>query len=184
MVKRSCAVAATLIVSAAAGILIAPASASAATPDGCVSDTFNEVTQEGSPTYSSTGSAAGKYNASTSTSTLSYSLTTTTSRSTSWSTGGSATISWGVGQVQANTSYTVTTSTSTGKTYTDTLSVPGHDYGYTQPKVEYRDFDISEYQTTGSCTTSKVKDYGILHAITASPFFSECVASSACTPKP
>lgn len=151
----------------------------------CQPDPYIKVAAYGSPTYSGIGSTAGKYNADTVRSTLSFALSLTTSRSTSWSVGGSASVDWGIAQIEANTNYNVTKTSETGKTVTNTMSVPGHYYGYTQPKVEYRRFTIKKYQTPGNCGPDYVTvDYGIMNAITAVPFFAECVATSACTPKP
>ena len=151
--------------------------------NGCAPSTVRKVVQTGIY-YSSIGSAAGKYNPSTVTSTLSYSLSKTTQRSTALQVGASMTLTWAVAQVEANTSYTVTNTTTTGSTVTDTLSVPSHYYGYDQPKVEYRTYHIYDRETNPDCTYSTGNDYGYVNAITAYPFFSACVATSACTPKP
>jgi hypothetical protein len=175
-----------LTVAAMAGVFSLPAAASAATahPDGCAPDTYVVVSTVGGPSYSSTGSAAGKYNGGTAASTLALALATTTQRATNWEVSGGATVGWGILQVEAKYSYNITTTTIKLRTVTDTLQVPGHYYGYAQPKVEYRNFSIEEHQTTPQCGDSTIADYGILHAITADPFFSECTATAACTPKP
>jgi hypothetical protein len=154
-------------------------------PMACSPEPYDKVTPTGSPFYASEGVAAGKRNGSTTTSTLSVSLSLTTARSTSWSTGGSITIEAGIAKIEAHTSYDVTKTTSVNKTVTDTVAVPGGYYGYAQPKAEYRRFILQRMRTPGNCGPDVVDtNYGTLSAIVANPFFAECVAKSACTPKP
>ncbi|GAB2479092.1 hypothetical protein GCM10027265_32580 [Jatrophihabitans fulvus] len=155
----------------------APASAA------CAPDPGTAVKQTGI-SYLSTGSAAGKRNGSTQTSTLSVSLSLTKTQSSAWQVGGGASVDFGVAKVEANTNYTVTRTTAVNKTVTDTVSVPGHYYGYAQPKAEVRTFHIYNYETTPQCGYAVTHDYGYFDAITAAPFFAECVATSPCTPKP
>jgi hypothetical protein len=164
---------------------VAPAVAQSVKPFMCAPDPWTQVDQVGSPTYQSLGPAAGKYNASTASSTLSYALTKTTTRSSSVEAGGSMSLGWAIAKVELSFSYTVTSSTTTGTTVTDTVVVPGHDYGYDQPKVEVRRFHVRAMQYSGaSCAGTVTKDYGYVDAITTYPFFSSCVAKAACTPKP
>lgn len=150
---------------------------------GCPPDTWRVVKQVG-VFYRSTGTAAGKYNGSTVKSTLSISLSLTQARSSAWEVSGGASVDFGIASVEAATSYTVTKTTTINKTVTDTVVVPSHYYGYSQPKAEYRTYHIYNEQQTPTCGTRVSYDYGYFDAITASPFFSECVATSPCTPKP
>jgi len=174
---------AALLATAWAAIVPGTTVAHAAT-ESCPIEYWYEVHQSGSPWYASIGSAAGKYNASTASSTLTIALSQTTQRSTKWAVSAGASLSWGIAKVEASTSYDVTNTTSTGVTVTDQVVVPGHYYGYAQPKVEYRRFHITYMSDTPQCGVRTVKDYGYLDAITAYPFFAECVATTACTPKP
>lgn len=151
---------------------------------GCAPQSRTRVVQSGTPTYAAIGAAPGKYNSSSVTSTLHYTLSVTTSRSTSWTATAKASVSWGIGQVEGSTSYNVTKTTATGFSVTDDLPVPAHRYGYDQPKVEYRTFHIYQQDLMPDCTWSTSLDYGYLRAITTVPFFSSCVYTSACTPKP
>ena len=151
----------------------------------CAPDPTTVAHQSGSIFYKSIGSAVGKYNASSNTSTLSLSLSWTKNQSSSWEVGGGASVDFGVAQVEANTNFNVTKSTGTTKTSTDTVSVPGHYYGYAQPKAEYRTFHIYTERTNGNCQgTTITRDYGYFDAITSVPFYAECVGKSQCTPKP
>jgi hypothetical protein len=150
----------------------------------CAPQERTMVVQSGTPTYASLGAAAGKYNASSSTSSLHYSFTTSTTRKTAWTGTVKASVSWGIAQVEASSSFSVESSVTAGTTVTDDLPVPGHYYGYDQPKVEYRTFHIYHQDYQPTCSWSTTLDYGYLQAITAYPFFSSCVATSACTPKP
>ena len=111
-------------------------------------------------------------------------MSQTTQRSTAWSIGASAELGWGIAKVEANTSYSVTNTTATGRTVTDPVNVPGRSYGFAQPKVEYRTFHIYEMKIIPNCRKVTGTDWGYLRAITAYPFFSECVAKVACTPRP
>ena len=149
-------------------------------------DPYNwiRVDRVGSAWYSSIGSAAGKFNASSTTSKLSITLSQTVSRSTTLEAGASMSVGWGIAQVEASFSYSVTQSTSTGVSVTDEVNVPGRHYGYAQPKVEYRRFHVRKMQNNANCSVTTAKDYGYIRAITAYPFFAECVATSPCTPRP
>jgi hypothetical protein len=148
----------------------------------CPPDPWISVEYTGIHGYNSIGSAVGKHAASSGR--LSYKMSVTKKRRTSWAIGGSATVSWGISQVEAHTSYSVTKVTRTGWTAQDTMYVPRHHYGYMEPKTEYREFHIMKEQYSGKCNVIVVKDYGVLKAITAYPFFSECVATNPCTPRP
>lgn len=171
-------------VALAGSIVFLPESPAQAGSAACAPNDRTLVSQSGSPTYSSIGPAAGKYNGGSSSESLSISLTTTTSRSTGWTASASASVSWGIAKVEASYSYSVTATTSTGRTVTDVVNVASHRYGYAQPKVEYRRFHIYDVETNPNCTTSVTHDYGYLNAITTYPFFSECVSTSPCTPRP
>jgi hypothetical protein len=59
-----------------------------------------------------------------------------------------------------------------------------HNYGYAQQKAQITRYHIYDYSTTPQCTNVVTTDYGYLDAITAYPFFSECHATSPCTPQP
>jgi hypothetical protein len=168
---------------AASVTVLAPALAPAASA-ACAPREWTSVAQSGSPTYASLGTAVGKRNASPNPSTLQYAMSQTTKRSTSWTVGAKATVGWGIAKVEASFSYTVTKETTTGVTVTNTMNVPGKYWGYMQPKVEYRYFRIKDQSLRPDCTVRTDKDYGTLKAITAYPFFAECVAKTACTPKP
>ncbi|MBN0049095.1 hypothetical protein JS756_34455 [Streptomyces actuosus] len=111
-------------------------------------------------------------------------MSTTKAKSTTWSSelGGSA--SWGIARVEAKAGREITKSTSTGKTVTNWMDVPGGKYGYTTPKIERTKYVIEKWQDTPRCTPRFLGNMGKLRGITAYPFFSECIASRACTPKP
>ncbi|WP_307054257.1 hypothetical protein [Streptomyces achromogenes] len=111
-------------------------------------------------------------------------MTTTTARASSWHGSGGLSFDWGIVKIEGETGHDVTKTTSTGKTVSNTLNVPGHYYGYTTPKVERRHFDIDKYEETPACKPRHLAKSGWSDAITAYPFFSECVGTSACTPKP
>jgi hypothetical protein len=64
------------------------------------------------------------------------------------------------------------------------MNVAGHHYGYAQPKAEKRTFHIYDWVEEKSCHIAVIKDYGYFKAITAYPFYSECVSTAPCTPKP
>jgi hypothetical protein len=164
--------------------IAAPTAAGAAVtaPSHCPPETNVVVREEGSPRYATLASSAGKYNASSTPSNMQYALTTTTERSTTWSIGGTASVSWGIAKIEASTRYDVTDKVGTGRTVTDILNVPGRSYGYVTPTVEYRYFHIVKETDTPKCTTKVTQDYGVVEAITAVPFFRECVAKGPCTP--
>ena len=152
-------------------------------PTVCPADPHIVVQWTGYVGWASIGAAAGKQAARTGS--LSVALHFTQQRSTSWVINGGASLGWGIFQVDAHTSYSVVKTSETGITVIDTiLKVPGGYFAYIQPKVEYRNFDIRKEQYNGHCVTIVVKDYGILHAITTYPFYSECVARTPCTPRP
>lgn len=97
--------------------------------------------------------------------------------------GASVSLSAAIATVEATTSYSVQSSVTGNKTVTDTLSVPAKRYGYEQAKVERTTFEIRQYRIGSNCRqTSQVLGY--LNGITAAPFFSSCISTSACTPKP
>ncbi|MEW2297501.1 hypothetical protein ABZ719_33175 [Streptomyces sp. NPDC006743] len=167
-----------------AGLLLAPsAAASEASPQGCPPDVWYKVVSSGA-SYEAIGSTAGKYNASSTSAILRYDLTTTKSKQTTWSAELGGSVDFGVGQVEAKTKYDVTKATTSGKTVSNTLNVPGKSYGYTTPKIERRKFTIEKYQDTANCDARFLGNMGSLGGITAYPFFSECTAKGACTPKP
>ncbi|MET9078623.1 hypothetical protein ABZX95_42360 [Streptomyces sp. NPDC004232] len=167
-----------------AGLLLAPsASAEVASPQGCPPDVWYKVVSSGA-SYEAIGSTAGKYNASPTSAILRYDLTTTKSKQTTWSASLGGSLEFGVGQVESKTQYDVTKSTTSGKTVSNTINVPAKSYGYTTPKIERRKFTIEKWQDTAKCDARFLGNMGTLGGITAYPFFSECTAKSACTPKP
>jgi len=177
----------------AVGAFAAPAASAASAPahqhatvhpNSCPPDTWVEVDDDGVSGYDSIGSAVGKYNGSSSTGTLSYASNVTSTRSTQWTASASVSVSWGIAQIHANYSYSITTTTTTGWTATDSMTVPAHQYGYIQPKVEYHTFHIWEAQQTAGCGLNDINDYGYLKAIVVYPFFSECTSTSPCNPTP
>ncbi|MEV1062607.1 hypothetical protein [Streptomyces sp. NPDC050263] len=167
-----------------AGLMTAPSAvADEAATQSCPPDVWYKVVSSGA-SYEAIGSTAGKRNASSTASILRYDLTTTKSKQTTWSFGGGLTLKWAVVEVEGKTNYDITESTTSGKTVSNTLNVPGGSYGYTTPKIERRKFTIEKWQDTPSCGARFLGDVGTLGGITAYPFFSECTARSACTPKP
>jgi hypothetical protein len=182
-VKKSAALAA---VATCVTVCIVPplvAGPAQAVAQGCVNETTYKVVPIGSAKYEAVGPAAGKHNSAPTTANLSYSITTTTSKSSTMSVGAGVSLGFAIAQVEAKTSYDITTSYSSGITVTDTLPVPGHYYGYDQPKIERRTFEIDQYRQGSGCTVTK-KNLGYLYGITAVPFWSSCIATGPCTPKP
>lgn len=166
-------------------LLLAPSAASASVPgpEGCPPDIWHKVVKI-STGYEAIGNTAGKRNGSTSTSRLTYAMSTTTSKATSWKSelGGSA--SWGIATVEAKVGRDITNSTDKGVTIQNWMDVPGGKWGYTTPKIERTTYVIERWQDTAACGARFLGNDGTLGGITAFPFFAECVASSACTPKP
>ncbi|MEU7115229.1 hypothetical protein [Streptomyces sp. NPDC046182] len=166
------------------GLLLAPsASADVQGPEACPPDVWNKVVSF-APTYESIGNTAGKRNASPTSAILRYDLSTTTTKETKWGAELGGSVSWGIGEIEAKTSFEITNSTAKGVTFANTMNVPGGKYGYTTPKIERRKFVVERWQDTSTCGARKLGNVGTLYGITAYPFFSECVASSACSPKP
>ncbi|MDX3531338.1 hypothetical protein P1P75_34350 [Streptomyces sp. ID05-39B] len=167
-----------------AGLMMAPSAAADETgTQSCPPDVWYKVVSSGA-SYEAVGSTAGKYNSSSTASILRYDLTTTRSKQTSWGAEAGGSVSWGIWQVEAKTSFDITNSTTSGKTVSNTINVPGRSYGYTTPKVERRKFTVEKWQDTPGCGARFLGNMGTLSGITAYPFFSECTARSACTPKP
>lgn len=169
----------------AAGLLLLPTgltSPAAASP--CPEEYSYNVEEWSPPEYLSTASPTGQRNGSSETSTLSYSIETKKSRSTNWAVDGGMELGWGIAKVESHTKYDVTNTVEKGVTVSTTLSVPGEHYGYVQPKVEFRRFHITYGRLGRDCKWREEKDYGVLDAITAWPFFSTCVDRSPCTPSP
>ena len=175
---------AALVLGGASVLGVSSAQASPAVVSACIPETWTVVDEVGLPTYAPIGPAAGKFNPSALMSTLVYSLSQTTARSTAWSAGASASLGFGIAEIELNTSYTVTSSTEVGKMVADNVNVPAHSYGYATPKVEFRTFHLHDMKTTPRCTTIPGTDWGDMRAITAYPFFAECVSKVACTPRP
>ncbi|MGW1930088.1 hypothetical protein [Streptomyces sp. NPDC001919] len=166
------------------GLLLAPsAAADVRGPEACPPDVWNKVVSF-APTYEAIGNTAGKRNASSTTAILRYDLTTTTTKQTTWGVELGGSVSFGIAEVEAKTSFEITNSTAKGVGFSNTMNVPGGKYGYTTPKIERRKFVVERWQDTASCGARKLGNVGTLRGITAYPFYSECVASSACTPKP
>lgn len=94
------------------------------------------------------------------------------------------TLSCAVAAAEARFTVTVTNATTIGSSVSHATSVPAHHYGYQQPKVEFRTYHVYDRETNAHCTCSTSDDYGYVNAIVTYPFFSACVATSACTPKP
>lgn len=167
-----------------AGLMVAPsAAADEIGTQGCPPDVWYKVVSSGA-SYEAIGSTAGKYNSSSAMAILRYDLTTTKSKQTTWAAELGGGVSWGIGQVEAKTSFDITSATTSGKTVSNTINVPGRSYGYTTPKVERRKFTVEKWQDTANCGARFLGNMGTLSGITAYPFFSECTAKSACTPKP
>lgn len=153
-------------------------------PNMCPADPYLRV-QETGVDYESIGSAVGKRNGSSLASNLSYATAVTTARASAEAYGAKISLDLAIADVEGSYSYTVTKTTTTGWTATDTLNVPGGYYGYIQPKVEFRSFHIALWATPGNCGNDvETMFYSNPHLIVTNPFFSECTARSACTPKP
>ncbi|MEW2084441.1 hypothetical protein [Streptomyces sp. NPDC005283] len=180
-VKRSAFAGALLL---GAGLLWAPtAVAETAGEQSCPPDVWYKVISY-APTYEAIGSTAGKYNSGPASAILRYDLVTTSSKSTTWGAEAGGSVNFGVGQVEAKTSYDITKETSRGRTVANTINVPSKKYGYTTPKIERRSFVVEKWQDTANCGARRLATMGTLKGITAYPFFSECTAARACTPKP
>ncbi|MEV7568093.1 hypothetical protein [Streptomyces tanashiensis] len=89
-----------------------------------------------------------------------------------------------VAEVQGKTSHTITDHTSSGVTVSNTINVPGRKYGYTTPKIERTTFIVEKWQDTPTCGARRLGNAGKLWGITAYPFYSECIATGPCSPKP
>jgi hypothetical protein len=151
----------------------------------CAPDYHMVVKEIGKPTYLPLASTAGKFNASNKSSTLHYSLSTTKERSTEWASGGGAGINFGIVQIEAHTDYTVTETVARGTEVSNDLDVPAKHYGYVTPTAQVRTFWITERFYTRDCVEKIDENFGVMKAITAVPFFKECVTKkeSGCTPK-
>jgi hypothetical protein len=167
-----------------AGLMMAPSAvADEAGTQSCPPDVWYKVVSSGT-SYEAIGSTAGKYNSSSTSSILRYDLTTTKSKQTSWGAEMGGSVSWGIAEVELKTNVEIINSTTSGKTVSNTINVPARSYGYTTPKIERRKFTIEKWQDTANCSARFLGNMGTLGGITAYPFFSECTASRACTPKP
>lgn len=161
----------------------AGASSAQATMYACPPNTGTSVVAV-STSWTPLGTAAGKYNASGSMETLSVAVARTTTKSTTVETGAKMSASWGIATVEAHVNVNITSSTTLTSSTTDRMNVPAHNYGYAQQKAQITRYHIYDYSTTPQCTNVVTTDYGYLDAITAYPFFSECHATSPCTPQP
>lgn len=154
-----------------------------ARPLGCINESWYDATQIGAPKYEAVGPAAGKHNASTATEELSVGLNITTSKSTTVSAGISGGVDWGIATVEAHADVSVDKTTSSGYTTNDQILVPGGKYGYATAKIERTTFEIDHYSVGNNCQQTKSM-MGYVYAITAFPFYSECIAAGRCTPTP
>ena len=150
----------------------------------CEEEYAYHVEEVGSPEYATTAPATGQRNDSTETSDLSYTMRTTTSRATNWAIDGGGEVGWGIFKVESHTKWDVTNQVEKGVEIGTRLSVPGKHFGYVQPKVEIRKFEITKGRIGWDCKWHEVKNYGVLAAITGWPFFSTCVEQGPCLPKP
>lgn len=162
---------------------LAPRGVGGVQPQGCPIESWYQARAVGTPSYEAIGPSQGKYNGSPAASTMSYQVTTTTSKSSTMSVGASISAGWAIATVEATLGYDVTTSTSQGVSLTDTLVVPAYRYGYQQPKIERRSFAIDLHRIGSTCVET-VSLAGYLYGITAYPFWSSCVSTGPCTPKP
>lgn len=171
----------------AGAVVVVPASAYAASasPNSlCSGERHGRAVKQTAVSYTSLGTAAGKYNPNRTNEGLTVTMSRTLTTSSSWEAGASGTLKFGIAEVQATTKYTVTKQTTTSKSVTDPMTIPGHHYGYAQPKAEKRTYHIYDWVEEKSCHIAVTKNWGYFRAITAYPFFSECVATKPCTPKP
>ncbi|MFG3040202.1 hypothetical protein ACGFYZ_25230 [Streptomyces sp. NPDC048330] len=167
-----------------AGLLLAPtASAGVQAPEACPPDVWYKVVAYPA-THEGIGSTAGKRNAGSASAILRYDMSTTTAKQSTWTDELGGSINFAIAEVTAKTSHEITKSTTKGVTVSNTMNVPGRQYGYTTPKIERRTFIVEKWQDTSTCGARKLGNMGKLWAITAYPFFSECVATGPCTPKP
>lgn len=170
--------ASTIVVAAAAFI---PASSASAATNACVVDSYETTSKVGGVTYQSEGTAVGKRAATSGP--LSISITTTQSRATALMGGATVTLDYMIAKVQGTFSVTVTKTTTTGVTVTDQMNVAAGYYGYAQPKAEFQEYKDTKTQNNANCTTT-TSILGDVNAIITNPFFSECTATTSCTPKP
>jgi hypothetical protein len=184
MLKRStstltvAAIIGTSLVATAVQLFVGAGAASASCPPDS-----SYYWKKSTVSYTTIGAAAGEHNSGSSAVTLDYSESTSTSASTTVSAGASFSVDAGIASVKADLSVSVTKSFTSGKTVTSHLSIPGHDYGYLQPKAEMTKFIYYRSSTTPQCG-STTTNLGTLTGITAVPFFASCVATTSCTPKP
>ncbi|MEU4104022.1 hypothetical protein AB0F16_26115 [Streptomyces tanashiensis] len=167
-----------------AGLLLAPtASADVQAPDSCPPDIWYKVVAYPAK-YEGIGSTAGKFNSGSASTILRYDMTTTTAKQSEWTAELGGTMKFAVAEVQGKTSHQITDHTSTGVTVSNTINVPGRKYGYTTPKIERTTFIVEKWQDTPTCGARKLGNAGKLWGITAYPFYSECIATGPCAPKP
>ncbi|MFE3070545.1 hypothetical protein [Streptomyces sp. NPDC059247] len=167
-----------------AGMLVVP-QAQAATPgeEGCPPDVWTKVVRIKSG-YEAIGNTAGKRNGSSAASRLTYAMTTTTAKETKWTSGLTGSASWGIAKVEASISREIVDKAEKGVTVTSWMEVPGGKYGYTTPKIERTNYVVERWQDTAGCGARFLGNEGSLAAITVFPFFSECISSGPCTPRP
>lgn len=183
---RWAAVVASAFTAVALSVAPAGAAGSPSSPAGGCSDgkPWYKVVQVGAAAYEPIGHPLGKYNASSQTTPLEYERGTTYSKATTWEVSAGGSIGWAIATVEAKTSYSVTKSVAKNETVRNTMLIPPKKFGYMAPKIERRTFKVQEWKTVSPCQDVFIRNMGRLKAITAHPFFSECVASSQCTPKP
>jgi len=174
-----------MVIGAWAAVFILPVAAEAEPEDveGCevvYSDRVKRVDRF----YRPLASAIGHYNDSSGTSTLIYSFTTTKTASSTKQVSATLGLGTAIFKVEANTSFSITETYAKGKTVGIRFAVPGKKWGYVQPKAEFRTFHVTRGYVGGDCKWHQSKDYGYYDLITAVPFFSSCVNTGPCSPKP
>jgi hypothetical protein len=170
-----------LTTAVALAMVAAPCAAFAASeaPAGqCAAGTRIVVEELGEPAFLAIAPKAGKYNPGRKSSPLLYSSPTTRERSTAWVGGEGADVSFGIAQIEAHTDYIVTERVSRGIKIIADMDVPSKRYGYLTPAAEVRTFWITERFYTRDCVDQVGKDFGVLKAITAVPYFKECISTT------
>lgn len=179
---------ATILVGAVVAVTMTaiPATADEPDPPANCSDgkPWYRVSQVGPTTYMPIGDPVGEYNDSPLADELGFQLEVSDVRTSTWEVSAGGSLSWGIATVEAKTSFTVSKQSISKRTITKVLRVPGKRWGSMAPKVQYRTFAVDQMKTVSPCNDVFIKRMGKLKAITANPFFSSCVATTECTPKP
>ena len=149
---------------------------------GCAPDP-SQLLEAGAVSYTAISPATGERNTGNKAVTFHETLSIDTTASTTVSAHVGFDVDAGIASVKADLGVSVTKTYHKGQSVTAPLVIPAHNAGSIQAKAQFTRFNRYHTQTAPTCHQDTTL-LGYMRGITKVPYFSTCIGSDTCVPRP